>query len=326
MTHKEIAKIAHVSVSTVSKALSDSREVSSETAERIKRIAIETGYFEEKNKRRIEYKKGKSAVVAVLCPEIISADYSRMVDEIKKAVESRGGRISAYIYDFSKDKLGAGINSIVLGNEADGIIVIGDGSFEKAPSIPTVQIGKCSSGIVDCVYSDGAAVTDTVVEYLMRLGHTKIGYVGEFLTMKKYSFFKESLKKHRLPFCEDWCHTIDKRFEEVGYEAAERIYKSQNRPTAFVCAYDEVALALIYGLTNRGISVPEDISVVGVNDIPFSAYAAKPLTTVRMFYEKQCRMSVDILYDKIFGSSKEAQSIIVEHELVIRKTSDRAKE
>ena len=320
MTHREIAKIANVSVSTVSKALSDSKEVNSETAEKIKRIALEVGYFKEKSKRKMEYKKGKNPVVAVLCPEIISIAYSIMVTWIKEYVERRGGRISVYIYDFSDDKISHGIDSIILSDEADGIVVIG-GKVDGIPDLPMVHIGETDDDRFDSVFHDSGAVMSTAVEYLQKLGHKKIGYVGEMLTLSQFAEFQSALKKHGLPFCRDWCYIIQKRFEEIGYEAAENFAAQNNRPTALVCAYDEVALAMIYRLGKLGVSVPGDVSVIGKNDIPFAAYSAKPLTTIHMDYEKQCRICVDLLFDKIYGSESHVRKIEIKHELIVRETT-----
>ena len=79
MTHKKIAEIANVSVSTVSKALSGSKEVSEELADEIKRIALETGYFKKKNERKLGYINPDSIRVTIICPEIISIFYSRIL-------------------------------------------------------------------------------------------------------------------------------------------------------------------------------------------------------------------------------------------------------
>lgn len=321
MTHREIAKLANVSVSTVSKALSDSKEVNSETAEKIKRIALEVGYFKEKSKRKIEYKKGKHPVIAVLCPEIISIAYSIMVTWIKEFVEQRGGRISVYIYDFSDDKMSRGIDSIILSDEADGMVVIG-GKINGMPDLPMVYIGETEDDRFDRVFNDSDAVMNTAVEYLTKLGHRKIGYVGEMLTLDQLTEFRAALEKYNVPFCSDWCYIIHKRFEEIGYEAAENFAAQDNRPTALVCAYDEVALAMVYRLEKLGISVPADVSVIGKNDIPFAAYSAKPLTTIRLNYEKKCRICVDMLFDRIYGNDGAARNIEIKHELVVRETTD----
>ena len=94
MNHRKIAELAHVSTSTVSKALSGSREVSDDVAEMIRRIALETGYFTQKNKRKAENKRRKEANISIVCPEIISIHYSRIVTLVKSFVEERGGRSS----------------------------------------------------------------------------------------------------------------------------------------------------------------------------------------------------------------------------------------
>lgn len=320
MTHKEIARLANVSVSTVSKALAGSREVSDETAELIMRIAMEAGYIKEKNTRKTKNRKKHEASIAVFCPEIVSIYYSGMVTAVRKYVHERGGRVSVHIYDFNPDKLKEDINDIAVRGEADGIIIMDGGNYEVAPQLPTVFIGNCADGKYDCIYNNSADIINTVTEYLMSMGHKKIGYVGELLTIDKYIDFRKSIHAHCLEFREEWCYTIDRRFEEIGYEAAERIARAEEVPTAFVCAYDEVALALIHGLEKHGISVPEDISVVGINDIPFSAYAAKPLTTVNLFDEERCRIGVDMLFDRMFGNAGTVKRIKARHETVVRET------
>ena len=95
--------------------------------------------------------------------------------------------------------------------------------------------------------------------------------------------------------------SLCERFEEIGSEAAKRIIASDDRPTAFVTAYDEIAVSLIYDLEKAGIRVPEDISVFGLNDIPLAPYVKSSLSTVRFFHDEQAALAVDILYDKIFG-------------------------
>ena len=322
MNHRRIAELCHVSTSTVSKALSGSREVSDEVAENIRQVAIETGYFAEKNKRKAANKRKKSAVIAIVCPEIISIYYSRIITMIKSFIEERGGRVAIYVYDFDFKKKTDIIEFLSLSNETDGIIVISSSISEEFVKLPVVSFDsnnhECNH---DTVGVDICAVIDDIVDYLYGIGHRRIGFVGETNTLSKQQRFIEALVKRNLEVYPEYIYNIESRFEEIGSEAAKRIIASDDRPTAFVTAYDEIAVSLIYDLEKAGIRVPEDISVFGLNDIPLAPYVKSSLSTVRFFHDEQAALAVDILYDKIFGEYDGVQHLVVKHELVIRDST-----
>ena len=103
--------------------------------------------------------------------------------------------------------------------------------------------------------------------------------------------------------------------------AALEILKQKNRPTAVVAAYDEVALGLISTLSHNGIRVPEDLSVMGINNIPSGAHAQIPLTSVDTFSEEQYKTAVDLLFDKISTESQTVRHITIEPQIVERETT-----
>lgn len=318
MTHKKIAELANVSVSTVSKALSGSREVSDELRAQIVKIALETGYFKEKNKRKIEYMKNKPTVIAIVCPEIISIHYSDMITSIKREIEKRNGLISVYIYDFDGEKLKKIMDTLSVSKEVDGIITFSEANFNLLPNVPVVCIDDNRSDKCDTVCSDTESIFMSVIGYLKLLGHRKIGFVGERNTLPKQEAFLSAMDNHGLYVDEKSIYNFPERFEKIGELAAERIVKDNRDFSAFVVAYDEVGIGLIHGLAKYNIRVPEDISVVGINDIPYSGYSSPPLTTVRISFEEQCSNAVKILYDKIMSKSNEINRIFVDHRLIIR--------
>ncbi|MBO5008053.1 MAG: LacI family DNA-binding transcriptional regulator [Clostridia bacterium] len=320
MTHKKIAQIAHVSPSTVSKALSGSKEVSPSLAAEIRRIAVETGYFKEKSKRKLDNLREQGAVVAVICPEIVSVHYSEIVNCIKSEVESRGGKVLVSMYDFDLKKLTQTIESIEVNREADGIILISESRTDIVPSLPVVCYGGSVHSRFDTVYSDGSAIMNDIAGYLKSKGHTHIGYVGETHTTSKNNEFRCAMDKHGLEIKEEDIYIIDRRFEQIGFEAAKQMMKKQSMPTAIVTAYDEVAMGIIRYFTDNGVSVPQDVSVVGINNIPYAAYSQIPLTTVDMHPEDKCSILVSLLFDKMYGDSKVVQHVLVEHTLVERET------
>ncbi len=322
MTHKKIAELANVSVSTVSKALSGSKEVSGELTEKIRKIALETGYFKEKNKKKIEYMKNKPTLIAVVCPEIISIHYSDMITSIKNEVEKRNGLIAVYVYDFDFQKLTKIMNTLSLSREVDGIITFSDAKFNIRPNIPVVCIGEERSDWCDTVYSGTENIFLTVIEHLKTLNHKKIAYVGETNTIQKQNAFLSAMEKSGLFADSKNIYNISERFERIGEVAAEKIVSLGLPFTAYVTAYDEVAIGLIHGFSKHNICVPKDVSVVGINDIPHSKYSVPPLTTVKIAFYEQCNLAVGVLYDKILNKTNDITHIAVNHELVVRSSTD----
>lgn len=324
MTHKQIAELANVSVSTVSKALSGSGEVSEEMRKRVIEIAMKSGYFPEKSKRKVEYSKGKSVAVAILYPEIISVAYAESINALKEELEKRGAVPSVYIYDFDREKLRHIVEAITLGGRADGIIIFLDSDFYiSEQTVPTVIIGCVEEkGNFDSVYCDVYDYMYDIVAYLKSCGHKKIAFIGETLTQKKFLAYKKALEACDLSFDEENVCIVQIRFEETGYTAAKQLLAGEKLPDAAVCAYDEIALGLIKTLSENGVNVPEQLSVVGINDIPMSAYSLIPLTTVKIFEKEQAEIAVKLLYDKILGISDitTKKQVPIRHRLIKRSS------
>lgn len=156
------------------------------------------------------------------------------------------------------------------------------------------------------------------------MGHQKIAFVGEEYTMTKHDAYKKALETHSIPYDEGEVYIIKERFERIGYEAAEKMMQKGELPTAVVCAYDEIALAMIHSFSENEIEVPKCINVVGINDIPMAAYSQVPLTTVRTYREEQGVIAINLLCDKIFNKSKVVQHITIDHELIERKSTSAA--
>lgn len=321
MNHKKIAQLANVSASTVSKALSGSSEINPETAERIRRIAIEVGFFKEKRKRKREYANDGSLLIAVIVPEIMGFHYATIVSCIKNQIESKGGHVAIYISDFDPQKGSELLKSIILHGATDGVIMFSQPSLSFTPDIPIVCCCNAADSNCDTIFCDGRAVIDHAVKYLSGLGHTQIGYVGEPHTMGSAGFFADAVKENGLAFRKDHTYIVDARFEQIGHMAALEILKQQERPTAVIAAYDEVALGLISTLSHNGIRVPEDLSVLGINNIPSGAHAQIPLTSVNTFSEELYKMAVDILFDKIHTESQAVRHITIQPRIVERETT-----
>lgn len=323
MNQKNIARLLHVSPSTVSKALSGNTEISRETSEMIQQFAIDTGYFKEKSRRKRDYTDNASLLIALIVPEVMGFHYSSLITFMKNEIEARNGHVAIYISDFSNDKANDILKSIILHGVIDGIIMFGIPHITAKSNIPIVTVSPYKGSDFDSVMFDSKAIMKDAVSYLINLGHSKIGFVGETRTLKNLELFKATMVEKKLTVNDRFIYTIPCRFEEIGEQTAMKIISQKDRPTALIAAYDEVAISLISHLNRNGIRVPDDISVMGINNISSAKHAQIPLTTIDTFSSEQYKSALDLLFDKILNETNSVKHITIQHKLIERESTKR---
>ena len=320
MTYRKIAQLAGVSLSTVSKVLSGSPEISEETAARVRKIAEENGVL------RARYRRARpSTDIAVIVPEIVSVYYSQNVSEIVAELQRHDIEPHIHLCGFDPEKYCRIIDSITDGDGVDGIIALTDFVYPLPSDIPIVRLSASrtedKSDVIDCDLETGMF---EALEYFIALGHKKIGFIGEKNTKQKFAFFRSCSERLGLDIAPEFIFTSAKRFAEIGTEAAEYFMSLDDRPTALLAAYDEIALGAIHTFSKNGVRVPDDISMIGINDIPSASYASVPLTTVRTYATEINRLGVKLLLDRIKNPEGHMpQQIRVRCELIIRDTTAR---
>lgn len=319
-TYKEIAKIAGVSLSTVSKALSGSAEISEKTRSSILRIANELGYFKSKNLRKLKYNKYESMNIALICPEIISVHYSSTLTAIKNIIEEKGDNVFVYVTDFNSEKAKNTINKLTVDGFIDGIILVDVFIKDFSTSIPTVAITFQDIVSVDSVGTSMVHLWYDMVAYLKNKGHKKIGFVGEFLTKFEEKHFRLAVSRHNLKTDENYIYICEcnKRFEQIGNEAAYKIAKQSERPTAIIAAYAEIGIGLIHRLLKLGISVPDDISVLAGNNTLACEYSHIPITSFDLSDEEIAKNATDLLFDKIINKTDVIKHITLGYKVIER--------
>ncbi len=323
MTYRKIAQLAGVSLSTVSKALSGSSEISLETAERIRRIA------EENNVQRPKYHRNRSNPrVAILIPEIVSMYYSQLGTEIINELRRYNIEPFIYICGFNGERFCNIIDTICEEQSADGIISLSENDYFHSTSVPIV--GFIISSLYPHFNSVGLDIQTGIfnaLEYLCSLGHRKIGFISEKNTDAKLNVFKNASSQLGIKISDDFIYISRKRFAEIGCEAAEYYMKLPELPTALIAAYDEIALGAIRTFTNNGFNIPSDISVIGINDNSDSLLSNIKLTTIRTHGEEIITRGTKLLLEQIKNPDRRIiQHISIKCELIIRDTAAKAKE
>lgn len=315
MTMSELAKLANVSVSTVSKAFSGAQDINTETKEHILEIARQTGCY-------YTFYKGKypKKVFAIICQEIISDYYVEFVDRLRKQIEASNNIALVATDDFSASKQQELIDYFCSYLKVDGIIVFGlKSKLKKNYNTPIISLFSSVDEQVDSINIDFNTAINDAVLLLRKYGHKSIAFLGETLTKTKSDSFKNAISK----FGGDNIITIEssERFENAGKDGVNKLLALKTDCTAIICAYDNIALGAIKELKNKGLCVPDDISVVGIDNIEIGKYAETSLTTIGVDYEQVCALACDILQKKVKNPYyKTHKNIVIKGELIVRES------
>lgn len=324
MTLKDIANLAGVSVGTVSKAFSGSREVGEETKNRIFEIARENGCFDRYNKNKFNKK-----VVAVIIPEVNSDLYYSTLLELDKEITNQGGIMLTSVSNFSEEKTAELFSYYSEYCKVDGVIIVGNiGKIKNPLYVPAVALGTYNKiKNVDTICTDSSKAIKEAIVHLRNLGHAKIGFIGEKLTSGKLASFKKNMSELGVAVNPDYIKVTSKRFEEAGMLMAEEMIFKGTLPTAVIAAYDYIAIGFIKGLKKHGYNVPEDVSVIGYDDINISKYLETSLSSINSNYIVACKMAVDMIFQKMKNQymmfNRETKTI--EAELHIRESVSKPK-
>lgn len=274
MTMRELAKLANVSVSTVSKAFADADDVCEETKKRIFALAKQYGCFGKYQKNKFSKK-----VFAIVCSELISDYYVGFVEQLRRIIEANDGIAVISVDHFSPKKQAELIEYYASYLHVDGVVVFGlKCPIKKGYDIPIVAMFSAIDTNVDSVKVCMENAMIEAIDLLYRKGHRSVTFVSEPRTKEKQTLF--SLACERYPDLSWRSFIVEKRFEAAGKEAVRALLKEPTLPHALVCGYDYIAIGAIKALKEAGIAVPADISVIGADNIGISEYAEVPLTTI----------------------------------------------
>ncbi len=321
MQLKDLAKAANVSVSTVSKALKGSKELHEDTIKHVLKIAEESGYFLERKKQRNKRAKVKGKVIIVV-PEVVSVHYSKHATLITEKLRNKNIESQIFFCNFDKELKNLIVEQSLRDDGVAGIIALDGGFYKNFKSIsdfPIVTAGEKTS-----ITNDLSFGMKRAVEHLISLGHKKIYFASENLTVSKAKTFLSVVNECGLN--DELCKCIysEHRFEHAGFSIGKDLIDSHDIPTAVICAYDEIAFGLISAFMQNGLKVPDDVSVIGINNVPSAQFYPVPLTTIAFSSDEYCDALVEKLLDDINGWGK-TNEYVVKNSLIIRKSTGKAK-
>ena len=194
---------------------------------------------------------------------------------------------------------------------------------ENPNFVPTVAIdNKRSKEGISSIHINHSNAVKQAVHHLIKQGCDSIGFAGESLTRAKITTIKRILREAGVPFEDGHIQVAPCRFEKAGIYAVEQWIKNNNMPKAIIAAYDFIAIGCIKALKENGYRVPEDVAVIGIDDVARAEYLETPLSSVHHSINTVCRTAIDILNQKFENKYYMSGSITqLEAGFVPRKSS-----
>lgn len=317
---KDIAAELGLSVSTVSKALNRSSEISEATVSLVWEKAAEMGYF---SRRLVDR---RTRLVGVLLPEVRSHYYAEMMHVLSREL-SREDCLMVTILTNQYAEAVQPCLARLSQYDLDGIIVCCDHGFTSenyralaAGPVPAVLLAGNGPCILDMVRLEGG-MRETM-DHLVGLGHRRIGYLGEENTESLYHSLWNLLPEYGLELVPGWMKQGRERFETGGYLRARELLREKELPTAVIAGYDQMAYGAMRAFAEAGLRVPEDISVVGNSSALPDEACPMSLTTIMKPVEQMCVQAVRILRDAMENPKTHIiQSVTFRSKLVIRNST-----
>lgn len=329
-----VADLAGVSTATVSRALSGKGNVSEKTRESVLAAASSLGYVVSSNASSLA--TGRTRNIGVVIPFLTKWFYSSVLEGAQSALLSNGYDLTLYNLSGGGDERSSVFEHFLLRKRVDAVIAI---SLELTPRELTglLGMGKPIVGVggplrgVRTLSIDDVEVAQLATEHLLSLGHRSIAHLGgtkdyerDFhLPTNRRIGYEGALEAVGIPVNPSLFQAADFTIEG-GYGAAKQLLGNpRDRPTAIFAASDEMAIGAILAARDMGLSVPDDISVIGIDDHELSAFFG--LTTVAQFPELQGRMAAELLMEQLHPDKRTTGSLntALPYELIVRGSTAR---
>lgn len=306
VTIKDIAKVANVSYATVSRALSGSTEIGEETRERVLRICHEMGYTVNYVARSMVMQHTR--LLGLIVSNIDNPFMSELAYHIELRARERGYNLMLCnsLHDLEQEKQ---VFELLMGRQVDGVILLP--SFTESyqnlkpllNKVPTVFMSENLRDLPESyVAVDNARGVRIGTEYLYGLGHRNILYFGR----RKGSMTHQLRAEGYLETCRElgieasfYNSTYSSSSIEYGYQMAKHLFSKPLRHTAIFAAADSIALGVLGAAEEAGIRVPEDLSVIGFDNITYAGLPKINLTTIEQPKRTMASIAVDVLLEKI---------------------------
>ncbi|AKB03687.1 substrate-binding domain-containing protein [Vibrio cholerae] len=327
-TMKDIARLAGVSTSTVSHVINKSRFVSDEIAERVNNAAQQLNYAPSALARSLKMNRTKT--IGMLVTTSTNPFFGEVVKGVERSCYHQGYNLILCNTEGDNQRMKASINTL-LQKRVDGLLLMCstlEGErldvFDRYPDIPIVvmdwgPILFASDKIQDNSLQGGYMAA----KHLIECGHKEIGCItGPLIrhqAQMRYEGYKRALAEAGIAINPDWI--VESDFEcEGGYQAFEKLYQRGKLPSALFVSNDMMAMGVIQAANQRGLRVPDDLSLIGYDDVHIAKFMTPALTTIHQPKYRLGKAAVDTLLYRLENPDTTAQVVQLEPTLVVRSS------
>lgn len=327
VTLAEIAQAAGVSVSTVSRALTNNRHpLKEETRQRIVNLAKEMGYNPNLVARSLQ--SNRTHIVGVIVDRMRSPFAAATVQGIQDGLREAGYSVSIINSNRDQDLVIEAIQTF-NSRRTDGIVILNswlhtfNDPLLSLQDRPFVFVNRLfSDAIRNCVAPGDQCGAQLAVKHLAELGHQRIAYINGIETwlesQNRLAGYRDVLTEHDLPMDETLIRPGDWGVDS-GYQAAQDLLALAQPPTAIFAANDLMAMGVIYAIKDAGLRVPDDVALIGYDDRDFAEWIRPALTTIRMPSYEMGQAAARLLLEQFAGEELE-DATQIPGTLVIRQS------
>jgi DNA-binding LacI/PurR family transcriptional regulator len=321
-----VAEKAGVSIATVSRVLSNSDKVRPETRASIQRAMEELGYHPNLAARKLAFKT--TGTIALIFPDISGPYYSMVISGVDQEADRQD--YSVLIYGMHGKKTSRNGFLQVLSSKVDGFIIMTRTVDENRllnlhrQGIVFVLLGqRCESFDCDSVMVDNRAGAYNAVVHLLSHGHRRIAFVGgpedSHAHLERYEGYQEAIQHAGLKIDPELVATGNFLYQG-GRSAAQQLLSLPHPPSAIFAGNDEMAIGAIDEARNLGCKIPEQLAIIGFDDIQTAAFTNPGLTTVRQPMKRLGEVAADLLLYRLKERETPLRHEVLSTELVVRQT------
>lgn len=331
MSLKDVATLAGVSIKTVSNVVNDYPYVSTRTRARVQAAIQQLGYRPNLTARNLRTRR--TGMLALAIPQLDNAYFAELARDVVDVARERGYTVLIDKTDGDPGREREVLESVGT-RLVDGIILnpigLAPGELAGYPgTTPLVLLGERRvRWSADHVGADSVAMACAATSHLVSVGRTRIAAVGHqpqkwaSTSRQRLAGYKRTLKAAGLPVEPKLVVPTPMLFRRHGVEAADALLALGNPPDAIFCFNDPLALGVIRRLHERGVRIPDDIAVVGVDDIEEGRFSVPTLTTVAPDKRVIAERAVSMVLERVLGEADgPPREVVVEHRLRIRESS-----
>ena len=326
ITVSDVAQYAGVSPATVSRVLTGKNNVNADTKNKIICACNALGYpYSPKE----QSKPSKASLIIMNIPFLDNTIYNDIAKGIKASVDNHHGQMLINTEEINETTIKR-VKELIKKLHPAGMIVLNQvedhllNQLNKL--VPVVQCCEYNEGdSVSFVSIDDYAAGRKAVEHILSTGHQKIAFINgpsyNKYAKERLRGYKDVLSEANLPIVPEWIVQMPSINFSTAFAVAVQMLKTSNRPNAFFAAADIFASAVVRAAQSEGLKVPEDIVVVGFDNLDISEMTNPPLTTINQPKFQQGFTAAELLYRIIHSGINEQQRIFLESELIVRQSS-----